>query len=482
MKVLVLNPSSKFIKNVCRDLIYGCWCKGNRIGGATFPPTSLLYIATVLKKEGHDVNLFDAIVEKNSQEYIEKYIKNCDIVIISTSTMSFNEDVDILYDLKKINESLTTLVFGSHPTFMPYHSLKKDAVDVIIRREPEFIIRDLVNALERDGDSWKSIRGIGYKDNGKMILNSFYPLIENLDEIPFIDRGILPKNVEYFNPLVDRMPFTTLMTSRGCPGRCTFCTVPSFYGHKIRYRSSSIVLDELELIESQGYKEVWFRDETFTAFKKRNEEICRGIIGRDIDLTWICNARIGMVDKETMNSMKMAGCHMIKFGVESGVQRILDNINKGIKVEETRCTFKLAHDVGMDTHGHIMLGNPGESKETIEETIKFVKDINPTTVSFGICTPYPGSGLFKYISTEHTEIEDGTSCDLSKLHETAFFNEFFTDLSSEELKYYVKKAYRSFYLRPRYIIKWMGRVKNVQKLKRVISAGLDISKFGAGID
>lgn len=483
MKIIVLNPPSKYTKNVIRDLIYGCWCKGKRIGGAKTPPTNLLYVASVLKQEGHDVTLMDAIAEQKPLEEVTKDIKKYDVVVISTSTMSFNEDASVLAELKEENNSLITIIFGSHPTFMPYHSLEKEAIDIIVRREPEFIIRDVVNALEENNDSWKEVRGIGYREDGKKILNDFYPFIENLDALPFLDRTMLPKGIDYFSPIVKRIPYTTLMTSRGCPfSKCTFCTVPSFYGNKIRYQSAGRVLEELERIQDEGYKEVWFRDETFTLYKKRNRELCDGIIKEGLDLSWIANARVGTVDKEMMELMKKAGCHMIKFGVESGVQKILDNIKKGIQIEMTRKTFKWTHEVGIDTHAHLMLGCPGDSRETIEETIKFVKEIDPTTATFGICTPYAGTDLFKEVAKEHPDIEDGSSCNLDKVHETAFFNEFFTDLSSKELESYVKKAYRSFYFRPMYAFKWLRRIRNIDELKRVILAGTNVFEFSVGVD
>jgi len=480
MKILILNPPSKSTKNLLRDLIYGCWCKGKRIGGAKAPPLSLLTIATFLKQEGHKVKLLDALAEQKSFNFVKKIINHFDLVITSTSTMSFREDALVLFELKKINPALKTIMFGSHPTFEPEFCLDFEGIDVIIRREPEFIIRDLVKELEKGGETWKKIRGIGYKEKGKIKLNEFYPFVEDLDQIPIPDREMLPKNIDYFNPIVKRVPYTLMITSRGCPGRCTFCTVPYFYGPKVRAQSVGRVLNELELIQEQGYKEVWLRDETFTFFKERNIEICREMIKRKIDLTWIANARVGTVDKGMMRLMKKAGCHMIKFGVESGVQEILNNIRKGIRVEMTKKTFRWAHEVGMDTHAHMMLGCPGENQQTIKKTINFVKKIDPTTVTFGIFTPYAGTDVFKQVLKEHPEIMDGSSQDLTKIHEKAFFNQYFTSLTEKQLEGWVKKSYRSFYLRPSYILKWLGKIKNMHELRRVILAGSNVFSFSMG--
>jgi len=480
MKVLVLNPSSKLAKNVVRDLIYGCWCKGKRIAGATVPPLNLLYVATTIKEEGHDLKFLDAAAEQIPIQKVKKIVKNFDMVIISTSTMSFNEDISILKEFKKSNSNIITIIFGSHPTFMPKAALSRKEVDIIVRREPEFIIRDLLNAFDKKDDSWKNVKGIGYREGNKIVLNELYPFIENLDGIPIPDRTLLPKNFDYFNPLVKRMPYTTAMTGRGCPGLCTFCTVPTFYGNKNRYRSAGNVLKEMEILKSLGYREIFFRDETFSAYGERNVKICKEMIKKKIDLTWICNARVGLITKDMMQLMKKAGCHMIKFGVESGNQQILNNMKKGIKIDMTRKTFKWVHEVGIDTHAHNMLGCPGETKKTIEQTIKFVKEIDPTTATFAICTPYAGTPLFEEVMKKHKEIKDGSALNLGSVHDTAFFNQYFTSLKSEEIEDYLKNAYPSFYFRPTYIFKRLLKIKNLDELKRTTIAATNVFQFGVG--
>ncbi len=421
--------------------------------------------------------MLDAGNDRKTFDDLKMRINEYKVVIISTSSVTFNEDAEILSDLKKKNYKLITIIFGSHPTFMPKYCLSKDSIDIIIRREPEFIIRDVVERIEKGGDGWKKIKGIGYRENGKIVINDFYPFMDNLDNLPFPDRTMLPEGIDYFNPVVKRVPYTTMITSRGCPGQCVFCTIPSFCGNKTRCRSVESAIEELKLIQRQGYKEVFFRDETFTFYKKRNILICKKMIEENIELSWVCNVRVGTVDKEMMLLMKKAGCHMIKLGVESGVQKILDNINKGIKLEMTRRTFKWAHEVEMDIHAHLMLGCPGETKETIRQTIEFVKKINPTTVTFGICTPYPGTKLFQQVARNYPQIKDGSFCDLNKIHTRAFFNETFTHLTRKELEKSVHRAYRSFYLQPFYTLSWLGRINSLNELKRVFLAGINVFRF-----
>ncbi|CAJ35686.1 B12-binding domain-containing radical SAM protein [Methanocella arvoryzae] len=477
MRVMVLNPPSRVIKNVVRDLIYGCWCSGKRIGGASTPPLNLLYIATVLKSAGHEVTLLDAIGEGRTLEYVKSKICNYDCLIISTSTMSFHEDADILKELKSANPLLTTIIFGSHPTFMPGHCLSEESVDVTVINEPEITIRELVEQIGQGDDRWKSVKGIGYTYNGRPIINESRPFIENLDELPFPDRTLLPQSIDYFHPLVRKMPYATMMTSRGCPGSCNFCTVGRFYGKKIRSRSTGNIISEIEIIHSQGYREIFFRDETFTFFKDRNKKFCEELINRKYNLSWIANARVGTIDYETARLMKQAGCHTIKIGVESGVQRILNNIKKGITVENTKKTFKILKEAGIDTHAHMMIGCPGETRETIDETLKFIKEICPTTVTMAICTPYPGTELFDIIMREHPEIGDGSDRKLSNVHVSGYYNQYFTDLSNEDIEKYLKRVYQSFYLRPAYWMKWMGKIRNADDAKRIMLAGLNVFNF-----
>ncbi|MBM3253799.1 MAG: radical SAM protein [Candidatus Omnitrophica bacterium] len=477
MKVLVLNPISRLSKNVVRDVLYGCWCKGKRIGGATVPPFGLLMVATVLKKDGNDVIFLDAQAEQLDVEKIKICAKDFNVVIIATSTMSYREDAEVLSELKTANPNLKTVVFGSHPTFLPHSALSNEGVDIIIRREPEYVIRDLIREIKKGDYFWKQVRGIGYRNGQEYIVNDYYPFIENLDELPYLDTSFLPKRVDYFNPIVKRTPYITISTSRGCPGRCTFCTAPLFDGMRIRYQSGDYVLGQIEEFLKNGFKEIYFRDDTFLVDKDRDIEICKGIIDKGYDITWICNVRIGMVNKEMMELIKKAGCHLIKTGVESGVQEILDNVKKGIKIEQTRNVFKWAKEVGINTHAHVMLGMPGETKETLKRTVNFVLELEPTTATFGICTPYPGTPLFEEVAKLSPELKDGTSADFSKLHTVGLFNEYYTDLNKQELEKNVRLAYRRFYWRISYLLEMLTKIDGIKDLKKFAIAGFKIFDF-----
>ncbi|HKZ56956.1 MAG TPA: radical SAM protein [Thermodesulfovibrionales bacterium] len=477
-KLLFLNPPSLTAENVVRDSIYGCWCKGKRIGGAMTPPYPQLLLATVMKEEGYEVELIDALAQDVSFAELEEKIKEFDFLILLTSVMTFNEDEVIINLLREKNKNLKTVIYGSLPTFMPDFCLDSKAVDFIVRREAEFALRDFLNEYTRgDGEKWKNVNGIGYRENGEKKVNDFYPFIENLDELPFADWSLLKGGNKYFNPSIKRYPYVTDLTTRGCPSKCIFCMSPAFYGHKVRGRSVENVLEGFRKHIREGYKEVYLRDEMFTMYRKRNREICRAMIQEKMDLTWLCSAKVGTVNREDIELMKEAGCHTLKIGVETGSQEILNNIKKDITIEQVRETFKLTKEIGIDTHAHIMIGHPGETESTIKQTIDFVKEINPTTVTFAMMTPYPGTELFNIVLQKYPELGNKYTLKLEDLHTKTYYTDAYCDMPAEDLSEWVKEAHRSFYLRPSYMVKWLTRIRSYNDLVKVVKAGFNVISF-----
>jgi len=476
-KILVLCPGDgKKQKNVVRDFIYGCWCNGRRIGGMQMPPLNQLYAASILKEAGHEVQFLDAQVEWDVfQKLDEQGFPGFDFLLIMSSTNSFLSDLETAKRIKAANPNIKVLFYGSHPTFMPQRCLSEETIDYIVLREPEFTIRTVVNRVMA-GKDLEGVGGCGFRKDGQPVVN---PEVEffDINELPIPDWTMLPEGLDYFNPVVKRVPYATMQTSRGCPGKCIFCTAPTFYGRKLRVKSVDRVMAEIRYLVGLGYKEIFFRDETFTAYKKRNREICEAILDQGLDLTWIANGREDMIDRDTMELMKRAGCHMIKFGVETGVQEMLDRYRKGTTIEQCRRVFAWAHEVGIDTHAHIIFGGPQESEQTINQTIRFAKEIDPTTVSFGILTPYPGTEFFDIVAEKYPEIKDGTECDMERLHTTAFYSDAVCDISPERLQKMLVKAYRRFYWRPGYILGWLKRVRSANELMRLMVAGSNILQF-----
>ena len=477
MKVLHLNPPNPTTTNVLRDAVYGCWCKGKRIGGAKTPPQPLLSVATTLKEAGHQVEVMDAVNQGISIYALKKRIHEFDAVVVLTSVMTFGEDAQVLGELKEAHPGLLTVIAGAHATFMPEMCLQHEAVDVIVRNEEELVIRDLLVSYERGGEEWKATLGIGLGKNGSTTLNEEYPGPKVLDDIPITDWSLLPKGVYYFYPLVKRYPFVTDLTTRGCPKKCAFCMAPGFYGNKVRGRSAEHIIKGFEHYRSQGYKEIYIKDEMFTSLKKRNDEVFDWMINKEVDLTWFCSAAVGWIDKPMMEKMRRAGCHTIKVGVESGVQDILDRIQKGITLDQIKETFRWAEEVGINTHAHMMIGHPGETEQTIEQTIEFIKKLNPTTVTFGILTPFPGTPIFEELAQEMPEIRTNFNLQLATLHDKSNYTHLICDVKPERLAYFQKKAHRDFYWRPSYMWGWVKRMRDLETAKTVFKAGYKIIDY-----
>lgn len=478
MRVLFLKPPLEGRKqNVVRDFVYGCWCSGRRVGGMQMPPLNDLYVATHVRNAGLDVVFLDAQLEpERFSELEDQLFEGIDAVALLTSTQSFVSDAALLGKIKSHRQEVVGILFGSHPTFMPQYCLNSENVDYIVLREPEESIKELLLYL-RDGGDPHEVAGIGFRDReGIMVLTEPRPFMD-MDDLPIPDRSLLPEGFDYFNPVVHQMPYTTMQTSRGCPGKCIFCTAPEFYGKKIRCRSPEKVLEELREIKRLGFKEVFFRDETFTAYKKRNLEICRNMVDEGLSLSWIANGRVDMIDRETMVAMKEAGCHLLKFGVETGCDEMLEAYRKGTTTEQARNVFRDAADVGLDTHAHLVVGGPGESEETVRRTMDFVLELNPTTASFGILTPYPGTGLFEQVAANYPEIRDGSGSNMENLHVSGFFSETICGIPSEELSKMLIKCYRSFYLRPKYLLSRLLSVRSFDQFMVLLVAGSNVFQF-----
>jgi len=478
MKAVFLRPPAGVAyKNIVRDFVYGCWCNGRRIGGMQMPPLNELYAATHARHDGIDATFVDAQMEpQRYEQMLNQRFAGVFAVAVMSSTQSFKQDLGVLRTIKSLNPQIRTILFGSHPTFMPEYCLRERVVDYIVLREAEETIRCLLRTIINRGPM-ERVTGIGYRNgSGEITINPPRPLMD-LDNLPIPDRTLLPANAVYFNPVVKRLPYTTMQTSRGCPGRCIYCTAPAFYGRKYRFRSVEKVLQELREIERLGYREVFFRDETFTVRKERTCRICEAILSEGLDLRWIVNGRVDMVDRETMTLMKRAGCHMLKFGVETGDDEILKVYKKGSTCSQAEQAFRTAREVGLATHAHMIFGGPGETPDTIEKTIKFAKRIRPTTASFGILTPYPGTRLFETVAEKRPEIRDGSDSNMANLHTQGFYSEDICQMSGRALSKAVVRAYRRFYLRPTYLAGRLFSSGSLEELMIQTIAGLNVFLF-----
>jgi len=294
-------------------------------------------------------------------------------------------------------------------------------------------------------------------------------MIENLDDLPFPARDLYDLNLYYsaVTKKVSDFKATPILTSRGCAFRCIHCPSATIWGGRVRFRSAQNVLDELEeCISEYNLREFNFFDDTFTINAERIKEICRGIINRKLVIAWISFSRVNTISDELVKIMKEAGCRKISFGLESGAQEILDKMNKNATVEMGRQAVLIVRKCGLPVHASFMLGNVGETGETIKKTIDFAKSLELDNATFFITTPYPGTELYKIAGQINSALNDipwENFAPLTYADPILVQN----NLSGSELIKWQKKAFKSFYLRPKYIFYKIRQLKSVDALKMI---------------
>ncbi|MFA4946864.1 MAG: radical SAM protein [Candidatus Micrarchaeia archaeon] len=474
-KILLLNPPSRHGEAVVRDNLYGCFTKGK--ANYVWPPLALAEVAATLEARGNECRIIDGVVAKRSLKQIASDAREwgAEYLFIITGTPTLNYDLEVAAEIKRACHA-TVLFSGSVCTLAAEKVFQDGTVDYALLGEPDLSTPELVDALEKGGRSPSTVKGISYMSDGEIKSTGPADLIEDLNVLPFPARHLIP-NAEYFNPLAKRLPYTTIFTSRGCPFHCIFCPSKLLYGGKFRPRSAENVVAEMEeCVKKYGIREFFIRDETFTLDKKRVLDICRLMQAKGLRVDWICNSRVDTIDKEMMIAMKKAGCHLVKYGVESGSQRVLDYLEKGITLERTRQTFKEMHETGIDSVAHFMMGSPGETREDIEATIRFAREIDPDYASFNITIPMPGTELWNRVK-DKLPAHSGDLYDIEKNLVEGTFSEAISDIPRREIEKYYNDAHRHFYLRPSYILKRLRKMGSLDELVRTTRAGAYLLAF-----
>jgi len=402
------------------------------------PPLILAYAAGYIRAHGHTVDLVDALaLQMDSRAFTQKVEDfQPDFVVFETSTASFLNDAKLAHIVKERTGAKMVFV-GTHVSATPSESLAVSDIDAVMIGEYE---EQLLEYIEKGPEN---TAGLAFKtNNGRILVNRKKAPPTDLDRFPFPARDLLP-NKRYFDPILMN-PFTFVLSGRGCPYRCTFCNWPQvFWGHVYRVRSPRNVVDELEDIERNHLiKSFLFNDDTFTVNKPHAMAVCEEMIRRGVTLSWGAYARPDLDDLKLLHAMRRAGCFLLKVGVESGNQQILNNMKKGTKLENIRKGIRVMKEEGFHVHATFVFGMPGESHKTIEETIDFAKELDPTTVQFSTAVPYPGTEFYRYIiENGYLKVENWEEqLPLNPTYE-------YENLSSEDIKNAVKKAYRSYYLR-----------------------------------
>ncbi len=385
-----------------------------------------------------------------------------DVVGLYSTTFGWNKAVLTASEIKNRLNDIFITVGGPYPVAMQEKCLEDcSEIDAVVTGEGEITMVELLNALS-EGKSLEGIKGIVFRENNKIIKNSPRPLIKDMDSIPFPARELLGAAVDYIPPpaTYKRKPVAVIMTARGCNRRCIFCfQIDKYRKDGIRYRSVENVMSEIELCLKQGYKEIKFIDDTLAADYGRAMEIATEIKRRKLDFTWFASACVHQVDKPLLQAFREAGCWAILFGAESGVQKNLNSIRKGITLDQTRKAVKAAKEVGLTVHTPFIFGIPGETFEDGLKTIEFACDLEPDIASFHALTPFPGTELYDNIDKYGTVSGDLTDFTYQG---AAFIPHTMTRKDIAELR---QMAYKRFYSRPGYVLKKILAMKNLNDLK-----------------
>lgn len=462
MKILLINPS--------QEKVYGSLKKPD------FPPLGLAYLGAVLEQEGHTVEVIDMDAENITKDRFITILKKGQygLVGLTATTPTYNNVVKLCEAVKK--ESFAkTVIGGIHATVMGVEAIAPNSIDFLIKGEAEETICELADCLEKKEDPLQ-VKGLLYKNkkNGVIIVNEVRELIEDLDALPF-PAWHLFKQLKYTYP--DSLyPFVLpIMSSRGCPFNCSFCSAKSIFLRKFRPRSAKNVVDEIEyLIKNYRVREIHFWDDNFTFDKERVFKIKDEILKRKINIKFSFpnGLRVDCVDMEILRVLKEMGTYSIAFGVESGNQNILNSVSKGTTIEKIKTAFQMLKKLNVETWGFFMIGFPKDTEVTIKDTIDFAIKLDPDIAKFHILKPYPGTAVFDELNQEGLIMD--RNFDHYGIHTKPVHR--LNNLSEEDLLKWHKIAYRKFYFRPKKIIQQMLRMKSLNRLKLNVQNGIAFIK------
>ncbi len=435
-------------------------------------PIYLAYLVAVLEKVGMEVEFVDAVVEEMSiSDFADAAAKiNPHMVVIECSTPSIEYDLLTARSLKERMSDVFIVLIGSHPTFFHREIMKEnEQIDAICRGEFDLTVKDLAVGLS-NSDRLDKVKGITYRDGEGVQINQDRPLIENLDELPFPARHIV-KSDYYRQGTFTGKYCTTIVSSRGCPYRCSYCLWPrTLYGSRFRARSAENVVAEIEkVVRDYHIDEIYFDDDSLALNRARILKICQLTNQKGIKVKWISQCRVDSMDEEVLSAMKEAGCYYIRFGVESGSQEMLNIMKKKTTLAQIERAFELCRKVGIKTQAFFLFGIPGETRETIRETIGFAKKLRPDSAQFAVVIPHPGTDLYQVCQREgwlkYKSWEDFSSC--NSLIETPH-------LSRQDVEMARIRAYRGFYFRPGYILRTALKIHTWNDFKTVLKGAKSI--------
>jgi len=430
LRVLLISPPAQ---SVVKQVI-----------GTAAPPLGLAYLASITRELGCDVKIIDSLAEDLTLRDIKAKITKFypDVVGVTATTSMIYDAYDVAAVAKEVNPNAMVVIGGPHATFMASEILQEcKHIDVVVRGEGELTFRELLMKLMKNDWDFRDVLGITYRVNDKVRENPPRPLIQNLDYVPLPAYDLLPMD----RYRIGKLKFGAIITSRGCPYTCVFCSSSLQFGKKWRGHSVDRVLEELRILRYEyGRQEIEFLDDTFTLNKKRVLAIAEKIIEEGLDITWSASSRVNTFSREVGSAMNRAGAHTIYFGIESGSERTLEFIDKRITKEQAMDAAKAAKESGLRALGSFIIGFPYETEEDIRATIKFSNKVGVDLAQFTIATPYPGTKLWDLAIKENLLLTRNwrkfTTVDvvMKNLY-----------LTPEKIKKLFLWAYLNFYLNPK---------------------------------
>ncbi len=393
-----------------------------RFRGTSFAhfPIGLGFLATMLNNDGYEARIYNAdfgpveterfgerdIVSRTQTQdvfscnalddnhYIWKEIRQRlsdyqpDMVGIYTTTVAYPIALKILSIMKEMNKDCVTILGGPHPTVLPAKVMEIADVDFLLMGEAEFTLPKLCEEIKNGSRNFQSIAGLGYRENGNVVINKDYAFNDDICDLPVVDREVVFDRDSYPNNVLGG----TILGSRGCPHRCTFCASVMIWKRHIRYRSVENIIAELkDLKEKYGLTRFSFYDDTFTSHAKKAREFCEKLIEENIGLNWTCLTRADLINEPMLDLLKRSGCTAISVGIESGSDRVLKAMKKGITTETIRNAVRLIKRHQMEFYAFFMVGLPYEKAEDIRMTINIIKEIRPDHMNLSTFFPYPGT-------------------------------------------------------------------------------------------
>jgi radical SAM superfamily enzyme YgiQ (UPF0313 family) len=460
MKFSFINPSPNVELPVCE--------KRKAIG--SWPPLGILYVASILEKEGVEVSVLEQAAKDLSVETAVDWVKKeePDILGFSTLSSSGRTAATIAEEVKKENPNVTVVFGNYHATFNVERILKTyPSVDLIVRGEGEHATLELVKCLKEEGN-FENVQGLTFRKKDQVVSTPDRPLIKDLDALPFPNRDLL--DVEYHSTVaganVAPKKFTTVLSSRGCVYRCRFCGCRKFARTRWRPRSVKNVIEELCLLVSEGYRQFLFVDDSFATNPKRVIKLCHEIRREKMDIEWICEMRVDHTSYGMLREIVKAGCIMVYYGIESANQRILDYFNKQATPAQAETAVTTTRKAGVDVIiGSFIVGAPTETKTEIRNTLMFAQRLSLDVPQFNILGAFPGTDLWDEYLTKGI-------LDADKYWETgACVSEFHPDcVPLETIQQMIHEYSRNFFYRPSFIFRELMRtVKSQYRLGLVIN-------------